>query len=540
MAGLGGGRGARVGLLVDNGLWSIPVDFACLKAGTVRVPLNSRLSVVEHAQMLAETGARILVFSPHLAPRASELAERLDGLRLVSLGSVADHDTSCGTLDLLAAKDDANPSDPMVPTGPDDLMLLMYTSGTTGTLKAAQHTQASWAATAANVLANLVSPGPDSTMLHAASLFHASGFFVLPYWVRGGTAAVLPRFDPDSYLDALARHHATEINLVPTMLGMLFAGGAAERADLSSLRTVVYGASPMPRPLIERALEVWGPRFVQYYGQSEAPLAITALDRDDHTAPSLLGCCGQPAVDAEVAVCDADGQPVAPGQIGEIRVRAPFGMAGYYNAPDRNAETLTPDGWIRTRDLARTDDRGYVTLVDRSSDMIITGGYNVYPREVEDALMTHPAVAEAAVVGAPDATWVEAVTAFVALRPGASVSEDELRDTVRGRIAGYKGPKTVTVVDAIPKSPVGKICAGHCAIRCGPTSVNRVWSDETARHCAAVWSGHHDQPGPAPSSQRRRWPDGGGASRGVSGLRRRRRRRGGRAAWPRRRLLRRR
>ncbi|MFN2535790.1 MAG: class I adenylate-forming enzyme family protein [Pseudonocardiaceae bacterium] len=457
LAGLGAGRGARVGLLVDNGLWSIPMDFACLKAGTVRVPLNSRLSVVEHAQMLAETGARTLVFSPHLAPRASELAERLDGLRLVSLGSVADHDAPGSALNLLAAKDDASPTDPMLPTGPDDLMLLMYTSGTTGTLKAAQHTQASWAATAANVLANLVSPGPDSTMLHAASLFHASGFFVLPYWVRGGTAAVLPRFDPDSYLDALARHRATEINLVPTMLGMLFASGATERADLSSLRTAVYGASPMPRPLIERALQAWGPRFIQYYGQSEAPLAITALDRHDHTESNLLGCCGQPAADAEVAVCDPDGQPVAPGEIGEIRVRAPFGMAGYYNAPDRNAETLTPDGWIRTRDLARTDDRGYVSLVDRSSDMIITGGYNVYPREVEDALMAHPAVAEAAVVGAPDATWVEAVTAFVALRPGASVSPAELRDTVRGRIAGYKVPKTVTVIDAIPKSPVGKI-----------------------------------------------------------------------------------
>ena len=457
LAGLGAGCGARVGLLVDNGLWSIPVDFACLKAAAVRVPLNSRLSVAEHAQMLAETGARVLVFSPHLASRASELAERIDGLQLVSLGPVADHDASRSAVDLLAAKDDASPTDPMLSIGADDPMLLMYTSGTTGTLKAAQHTQASWAATAVNVLANLVSPGPDSTMLHAASLFHASGFFVLPYWMRGGAAAVLSRFDPDSYFDALVRHRATEINLVPTMLSMLFASGAAERADLSSLRTVVYGASPMPRPLIERALQAWGPRFVQYYGQSEAPLAITALDRDDHTDPSLLGCCGQPAVDAEVAVCDPDGHPVPPGEIGEIRVRAPFGMTGYHHAPDRNAETVTTDGWIRTRDLARTDDRGFFTLVDRSSDMIITGGYNVYPREVEDALMAHPAVAEAAVVGAPDATWMEAVTAFVALRPGASASQDELRDTVRERIAGYKVPKTVTVIDAIPKSPVGKI-----------------------------------------------------------------------------------
>jgi acyl-CoA synthetase (AMP-forming)/AMP-acid ligase II len=181
------------------------------------------------------------------------------------------------------------------------------------------------------------------------------------------------------------------------------------------------------------------------------------LDADDHRDPSLLGTCGHPSVDAEVAVTSPDGTPVAAGEVGEVRVRAPFGMAGYHEAPDLNAETITADGWIRTRDLARTDDRGYLTLVDRSSDMIITGGYNVYPREVEEALLAHPAVTGAAVVGAPDDTWVEAVTAFVTLRPGTSASEDELRQAVRTRLAGYKVPKTVRVVDAIPVSPVGKV-----------------------------------------------------------------------------------
>ena len=334
---------------------------------------------------------------------------------------------------------------------------MIYTSGTTGALKAVVHTQASWAAIAANILANLVSPGRDSVMLHAASLIHASGTFVLPYWIRGGCAAVLPGFDPEAYLDDLARHRATEINLVPTMLGMLVASGAAERADVSSLRTAVYGASPMPRPLLEQVLELWGPRLVQFFGQTEAPLAITVLDADDHRDPVLLGSCGHPSVDAEVAVTSEDGTPVATGEVGEIRVRAPFGMAGYFGAPGLTAETITADGWIRTRDLAQMDDRGYLTLVDRTSDMIITGGYNVYPREVEEALLAHPAVTGAAVVGAPDDTWVEAVTAFVTLRPGASASEDELRQAVRARLAGYKVPKTVQVIDAIPMSPVGKV-----------------------------------------------------------------------------------
>ncbi|MGY1778815.1 AMP-binding protein [Geodermatophilus sp. SYSU D01036] len=453
LAGLGVTPGARVGLLVDNGLWSIPIDFACLKAAAARVPLNARLSAEEQARMLRATRVGVLVFGPALAERAADLAGRVEGLRLVALGPSPDVEA----VDLLAAAAEASSADPMLPAEPGDPVLVLYTSGTTGALKAVVHTQASYAAICANVLANLVSPGRDSVMLHAASLIHASGTFVLPYWIRGGAAAVLPGFDPGVYLDALARYRATEINLVPTMLGMLLASGAAERADVSSLRTAVYGASPMPGPVLAETLELWGPRLVQYYGQTEAPLAITVLGAEDHTDPSLAGSCGQPSVDAEVLLTDADGAPVPAGEVGELRVRAPFGMAGYADAPELTAGTVTPGGWIRTRDLARVDDRGYLTLVDRTSDMIVTGGYNVYPREVEDVLQAHPAVAGAAVVAAPDPTWVEAVTAFVTLRPGAQVTEDELRDTVRAALAGYKVPKAVHVVDALPLSPVGKV-----------------------------------------------------------------------------------
>lgn len=182
------------------------------------------------------------------------------------------------------------------------------------------------------------------------------------------------------------------------------------------------------------------------------------LTKDDHVAGGdLLGSCGHPAVDAEILLTDDDGLEGPDGGIGEIRVRAPFRMAGYHDAPELNAEMITAGGWLRTRDMARRDERGYLYLVDRRSDMIVTGGYNVYPREVEDALAAHPAVAEAAVVGAPDPTWVEAVTAFVTLRPGLQVSGEVLREAVRVHLAGYKVPKTVVVVDSIPKSAVGKI-----------------------------------------------------------------------------------
>ncbi|NMI01029.1 class I adenylate-forming enzyme family protein [Pseudonocardia acidicola] len=453
LTGLGAGRGVRIGLLIDNGLWSIPVDFACLKAGAVRVPLNARLSADEQARMLAATGVRLLVHGAALAGRAAELAARVDGLALACVGRTNDVDAP----DLLAEMTQASAADPRVPADPGDPVLVLYTSGTTGALKAVVHTQAGYAAITANILGNLVSPGRDSVMLHAASLIHASGTFVLPYWLRGGAAAVLTGFDPTTYLDAAARYRATEINLVPTMFGMLVSSGAAERADVSGLRTAIYGASPMPRPLLEQMLQLWGPRLVQYYGQTEAPLAITVLDAADHTDPELLGSCGHPSADALVAVTDEAGVPVPTGEVGELRVRAPFAMAGYHGAPELTAQTLTADGWVRTRDLARFDERGYLTLVDRTSDMIITGGYNVYPREVEEALLAHPAVTGAAVVGAPDPTWVEAVTAYVTLLPDAEITPEHLRDAVRARLAGYKVPKTVRIVDGIPTSPVGKI-----------------------------------------------------------------------------------
>jgi acyl-CoA synthetase (AMP-forming)/AMP-acid ligase II len=248
LIGQGVDKGDRVALLVGNGPWSISLDFACLKAGVVRVPLNARLSVPEHRRMLEETGASWLVHAPELSGPAGELCRLVPGLRACGLGGPG----AGGGPDLLEEGQRAGAADPQVLLHPDDPMLLLYTSGTTGTLKAATHTQGSYAAIAANILANLLNPGRDSVMLHAASLIHASGTFVLPYWLRGGTAAVLTGFDPDGFLAAIERYQVTETNLVPTMLAMLFA--EPRDADLSSLRTVVYGASPMPRSLITRAI----------------------------------------------------------------------------------------------------------------------------------------------------------------------------------------------------------------------------------------------------------------------------------------------
>ena len=432
------GRGLdRVGLLVDNCLHSVPLDFGCAKAGVARVPLNSRLAVPEMVEILRLTDVRVLVHGVSQAERAAELADAA-GVEPVELES-----------GLLTLARDASPEEPAVDHRAEDSLLLLATSGTTGRLKLVRHTQGSYAAVVANILGNLLDPRPDDVMLHAASLIHASGTFVLPFWLRGAASAVLPGFAPQEFLAAVPRFRVTHVNVVPTMLGALLQAPGVEEADLSSLRCVVYGASPMPRALLERALELWGPIFVQYYGQTEAPLCVSVLRPEDHRGELLLSC-GQPAVEAEVKLDLEPGE-----EAGEILVRAPFTAAGYVGDDELDRATFLPDGWVRTRDVGRFDERGFLYLVDRTSDMIVTGGYNVYPREVEDALAAYPGVLECVVVGAPDDRWVEAVTAFVVAEEG--VGEEELLEHCRGRLAGYKVPKSVRFVGEIPKSPVGKL-----------------------------------------------------------------------------------
>jgi acyl-CoA synthetase (AMP-forming)/AMP-acid ligase II len=446
-------KGDHVGLIYGNSLWTIPVDFAAMKCGLVRVPLNPRLSQEEHARMLEEADVHVLVHDTATGERAAELLKGVPHGKLLGLG--------CGAADGKGPNllDDrhADAGEPNVDIRGEDPLMLIYTSGTTGKLKAVIHTHRNFGAIGDNILANLLSPGPGSVMLHAASLIHASGTFVLPYWSRGGASAVLPGFVPRDFAQAIAHYHATETNLVPTMLGMLLSTGALDGADVSSLKTIIYGASPMPRPILERGIEKFGYIFKQYYGQTEAPLAITVLGKEDHRNPDLWASCGKPSSDVELRIADEHGVPVKPGDIGEMQLRAPFAMQGYYKADALNADMWLDGGWLRTRDMARTDTQGYIYLVDRRSDMIITGGYNVYPREVEDVLLEHPAVAECAVVGAPDPKWVEAVTAFVVLRPGQSATADELQALARQHLAGYKVPKAVRFVDSVPKTAVGKL-----------------------------------------------------------------------------------
>ncbi|OKO85816.1 long-chain fatty acid--CoA ligase [Bradyrhizobium sp. NAS80.1] len=451
-ASLGANPRTRVALLVNNSLPSIPLDFGCVKAGVNRVPLNSRLSAQEHVRLLQDSQCSVLIFGPDLVERATEISAALPDLRCLGLGT----EIAKGG-DFLSVAEQQRTEAPQTAVEPHDIVLTLYTSGTTGVLKAAQHTQASYAGICRNVLLNLFPVLPTDSMLHAASMIHASGTFVLPFWLRGAKTVVLPGFAPAAFLEAIERHRVTAVNLVPTMLQMLLESPDLENRDLSSIERIIYGASPMPRSVIDRAIAKFGQgRFWQYYGQTEAPLCLTVLRPEDHHG-NLLGACGRPALDVEIRLVDEQGRDVRPGEPGEIVVRGPMTVAGYFNAPSLTSETFREDGWVHTRDVGVFDEGGFLHLRDRTSDMIISGGYNVYPREVEDALLAHPAVLECAVVGAPDEKWVEAVTAFVILRPGQAAQESELIAFASSKIASYKKPRRIVFTQDIPKTAVGKL-----------------------------------------------------------------------------------
>ena len=447
----GATKGTRIAVLLNNGVDSMPVDFALSKAGLNKVPLNARLSLDEHIRMVEEAQCTIVLFGADLTERATELINAIPDLMSLGMGV-----TLPGGRDLAHLATTLPTSDPDVSLSADDIIITLYTSGTTGTLKAAQHTQRSYAAICRNILLNLFPINRDTRMLHAASLIHASGTFVLPFWLRGACSVILPGFSPETYLSTIARHRVTSVNLVPTMLQMLIDHPAFDAHDITSLQHIVYGASPMPRPLITRAIAKLGQeRFWQYFGQTEAPLCIAVLRPEDHVS-NRLGACGQPAIDVELKLVDDLGNDVGAGP-GEVTLRSATAAAGYFNADDLTAATFDSNGWVHTRDVGQFDADGFLYLLDRTSDMIITGGYNVYPREVEDALLSHPAVTEAAVVGAPDDKWVEAVVAFVVLRDVDSVGERALIVHVADQIASYKKPHRIEFVDALPKTVIGKL-----------------------------------------------------------------------------------
>ncbi|HET7311555.1 MAG TPA: AMP-binding protein [Mycobacteriales bacterium] len=410
-------------------------------------------SVDDQAYVLEDAGVETLVYDPSaFDERAGELRDRVPGLKtLLSLGP-----SENGT-DLIELAKSFTPKPLRAPTvDPEDVSGLTYTGGTTGKSKGVMQTYRSGATLCQIQMAEWEWP-EETRFLISTPLSHAGAAFFVPTLLRGGSIVVLPGFEPTAVLEAIQKYKITATMLVPTMLYILLDHPKLADYDLSSLETVYYGASAMSPTRLKEAIGKFGSIFFQFFGQSECGMTIAVLKKEEHDTSDMarLATCGRPTPWLKVALLDDDLNEVPDGDPGEICVRGSLVMKGYWNKPEQTEEALK-GGWLHTGDIARKDADGFLTIVDRKKDMIVSGGFNVFPREIEDVIGTHPGVAQVAVIGVPDEKWGEAVKAVVVRRPDATVEADELITLVKERKGAVHQPKSVDFVDAIPLSALGK------------------------------------------------------------------------------------
>ena len=447
----GAGRGSRIAHLDRSAPEVVELLVAVSKIGAVAVPLNWRLATPELTAIVADAGAPVLIAGQVFADVAAAVAAGVpQQLEVVAVGD-----------DYEARLRNAAPADPGGSGLAADPVVQMYTSGTTGVPKGVLTTQRNLAAATLNVPAWRFDS--DSVSLTPLPMFHIGGIgWTFLGLSQGATTILVSEFDAAAVLDLLESARVTNAVFVPTILQMLTAVPGAAQRDYSALRSIAYGASPITTPVLKSALRTFGCPLFGVYGLTETTGGVVQLEPDDHDPDGprehLLRSAGRPRPWMELRVVDPlSGREVPTGDVGEVWMRGPNVMAGYANRPEETANALTPDGWLRTGDGGYLDEDGYLFLTDRIKDMIVSGGENVYPVEVEEALSQHPAVAEVTVIGVPDDRWGEAVKALVVSRPGAATSAGDLIDFARERLAGYKLPRSIDFVDALPRTASGKV-----------------------------------------------------------------------------------
>ncbi|MEJ2871243.1 long-chain-fatty-acid--CoA ligase [Actinomycetospora sp. OC33-EN08] len=451
---LGVEAGDRVAILSLNRDDYHEVQLAVPWSGGVTVPVNTRWSVEEIAFSLADSGTRVLIVEHTFRDLVPGILERAPGVgAVIHVGDDAP-DGELAYEDLIARHDPV----PDALRGGDDLAAIYYTGGTTGRPKGVMLSHANLMSSALGTAATEHFLVPGGRLLHTAPMFHlADGAAWVARNLVGGTHVIVPGFDPVGVAAAVAEHEVTDALLVPTMIQMLVDSPDAASYDLSSFQRVVYGASPISEAVLDRAAKrLPTAEFTQLYGMTELSPVCTILTPDDHGRDGLRRSAGRAAPHSEVRVVDDEDRDVPPGTVGEIVSRGPHVMLGYWNRPEETATALR-GGWMHTGDGGFLDEHGYLFVVDRIKDMIVSGGENVYSAEVENALARHPAVSSCAVIGVPDEQWGERVHAVVVTAPGASATAEELRDHCRALIAGYKCPRSVEFVEALPISGAGKI-----------------------------------------------------------------------------------
>jgi long-chain acyl-CoA synthetase len=444
----------RVAIVMRNRPEYLEALFAIWHAGLVAVPVNARLHRDEIAYILEHSETAVVVTDTEHADDVEPLVGTVESLRAALLAPGEDWDRITGW----------SPA-PLVDRQPEDAAWLFYTSGTTGRPKGATLTNRNLLMASLSYYADIDQLMSQDSILHAAPLSHGGGLYGLPHIARGAVS-VIPRsgsVDGDEIAALLQRWSGLSFFAAPTMVKRLAGDRAIAAADLSHLKTIVYGGAPMYLADLEEALAVFGPRFAQIYGQGETPMTITGLSKADHADRDhpawrdRLQSVGVARTVVEVRVVDDDDHELPAGEIGEVVVRGDVVMAGYWNQPDATAEALR-GGWLHTGDVGSFDADGYLTLRDRSKDLIISGGMNIYPREVEEALLHHPAVRSVAVVGRPDPEWGEMVVAFVVpVDSEVPPPADDLDQACLNRIARYKRPRDYRFLDALPTNNYGKV-----------------------------------------------------------------------------------
>ncbi|MFC1916263.1 AMP-binding protein [Chloroflexota bacterium] len=447
----------RVATLMRNCLQYPEIEFACVKGCFPQIPLNPRLTPNEQLFQIDEPNTSSLIVQHRYIDLIKPIRQELKKVKHFICFDGKEPDM----LDYDELLSSASPEEPEGELEPDDIGEIRYTSGTTGVPKGVMLPYWSRLAITRNLLADhLGGLTSEGKFIAFQPLYHGAGWFILPIWMKGVTHFIVPRYDAEIAFDLIEKEGITLVKTIPTVLIRLLDSPDIGRRNLSSVRTIIYGGSPMPVERLKEAMDIFGPVFINLYGQMEAAMTITWLGKEEHVG-QRLSSVGRPCTFVQVKVVDNEAREVASGEVGEVIIKGDHQMIGYLDRPEATAETIR-NGWIYTGDLGTADEDGYIYLTGgRKSEMIVSGGLNIYPAEVEQVLYHHPAVAEAGVIGVSDPVWGEAVKACIVLKEKQQATEPEILDICREHLADYKVPKSVDFLKELPHNAAGKIVYGE-------------------------------------------------------------------------------